>query len=140
LEDALAWIEHHLSNFNADISYEFAITDKASGELYGAIALTNHQKFRNGELAYWIGEQFWGKGYATEAAQAVVQFAFAEKKYHKVYARYFGSNPASGSVMRKIGMGKEGILREHVKKDGRYEDLVYYGILHSANSSETVPS
>lgn len=130
LKDALSWIEHHSANFKADTSYEFAITDKASGELYGAIALTNNQKFCNGELAYWVGEQFWGNGYATEAAQAVLQFAFAEKKYHKVFARYFGSNPASGSVMRKIGMTKEGVLRAHVKKDERYEDLVYYGIIH----------
>ncbi|WP_310829565.1 GNAT family N-acetyltransferase [Paenibacillus pedocola] len=130
LKDALSWIEHHSANFNAGTSYEFAITDKVSGELYGAIALSSNQNFHNGELAYWIGEKFWGNGYATEAARAVLQFAFDEKKYHKVFARYFGSNPASGSVMRKIGMEQEGVLREHVRKEERYEDLVYYGMIN----------
>jgi [ribosomal protein S5]-alanine N-acetyltransferase len=131
IEDALSWIEHHLDNFNANISYEFAITDKESGELYGAIALSNNQKFNNGEIAYWIGEKIWGNGYATEAAQAILHFAFEEKQYHKVFARYFNSNPASGRVMQKLGLKKEGILIDHVRKENRFEDLVYYGIINS---------
>ena len=131
LEDALTWIERHLENFNANKSYEFAITDKETGELYGAIALTNNQKFNQGEIAYWIGEEFWKKGYATEASQAILQFAFDDKKYHKVFARYFSSNPASGRVLQKLGMEKEGILIDHIKKEEKYEDLVYYGIINS---------
>ncbi|AMM94675.1 acetyltransferase [Peribacillus simplex] len=131
IEDALSWIEHHLDNFNTNKSYEFAITDKESEELYGAIALSNNQKFNNGEIAYWIGEKFWGNGYATEAAQAILHFAFEEKQYHKVFARYFHSNPASGRVMQKLGLKKEGILIDHVRKENRFEDLVYYGIINS---------
>ncbi|WP_054768705.1 GNAT family N-acetyltransferase [Lysinibacillus parviboronicapiens] len=129
LNDALLWMEHHYDNFMADKSYEFAVTDKDSGEVLGAIALSNNPRFNQGELAYWIGEQYWGNGYATEAAQSILQFAFEEKKLHKVFARYFASNPASGKVMEKIGMEKEGTLKDHVMKDGKYEDLVYYGIV-----------
>ncbi|WP_096187381.1 GNAT family N-acetyltransferase [Evansella halocellulosilytica] len=129
IEDALSWIVHHSDHFNADKSYEFAITDKESGELFGAIALSNNETFQNGEIAYWIGEQFWGNGYATEAAQAIIQFAFDEKNYHKVFARYFHSNPASGRVLQKLGMKKEGVFLDHVRKENRYEDLVYYGII-----------
>lgn len=132
IEDALGWIALHQENYKSDRFYEFAVTDKESGELYGAVALSNNQKFSNGEIAYWIGEEFWGKGFATEAAQAVVDFAFRVKAYHKVYARYFISNPASGKVMQKLGMKEEGILMEQVKKEGRFEDLVCYGIINSA--------
>lgn len=130
LKDALSWIEQHHNNFDANKLYEFAVTDKESGELYGAIALSNNQKSNNGEMAYWIGEEYWGNGYATEAGLAIVQFAFEEKKYHKVFARHFNSNPASGRVLQKLGMKKEGILIEHVKKENQYEDLVYYGIVN----------
>lgn len=130
IEDALSWIEHHLDNFIIDRSYEFAITDKESGELYGAIALSNNQQFNHGEIAYWIGEEYWGSGYATEAAQAILHFAFKEKQFHKVFARFFRSNPASGRVMQKIGMKQEGILIDHVRKENQYEDLVYYGIIN----------
>ncbi|MFD0048413.1 GNAT family N-acetyltransferase [Actinomycetes bacterium NPDC127524] len=135
IEDALSWIKNHLDNFNDDKYFEFAITDKTTEELYGAIALSNHQKFNNGELAYWIGEEYWGNGYATEAAKAILEFAFIEKGYNKVFARYFHSNPASGRVIEKIGMKKEGSLREHVKKDEEYIDLVYCGILKYESKS-----
>ena len=130
-DDALAWIERHLENFEEDKAYEFAITDKASGDLFGAIELSNNKKFQNGELAYWVGEEYWGNGYATEAARAILEFAFHEKQFHKVFARYFSINPASGKVLEKIGMQKEGVLLDHVKKDKRFEDLIYYGIIKS---------
>ncbi|ATP40151.1 GNAT family N-acetyltransferase [Solibacillus sp. R5-41] len=131
--DALSWIENHYDNYIQDNSYEFAVTDKETNEVYGAIALSNNKRFNQGELAYWIGEPYWGKGYATEAAQLILQFAFEEKKMHKVFARYFSSNPASGKVMEKIGMEKEGVLKEHIIKDGKYENLVYYGIINGKN-------
>jgi len=138
IEDALLWIGRHLENFNRNISYEFAITDKDSGELYGAIALSNNSKFQHGELAYWIGEGSWGNGYATEAAQGILQFAFQEKQFHKVFARHFQSNPASGRVLRKIGMKKEGVLIEHVIKDKQFEDLVYYGLIKTDISHKQI--
>jgi ribosomal-protein-alanine N-acetyltransferase len=83
LNDALTWIEHHYDNFIADKSYEFAITDKETGEVFGAIALTNNKGFNQGEIAYWIGEPYWGRGYATETAKAILRFAFEEKNYIK---------------------------------------------------------
>jgi RimJ/RimL family protein N-acetyltransferase len=131
LDCAMSWIEHHNENFNEDKLYEFAICDRGTGALYVAIALSNHQRYDNGELSYWVGQPFWGNGYATEAAKAILDFAFDVKEYHKVYARHFASNPASGQVIQKIGMKKEGVLMDHVKKEDRYEDLIYYGIVRN---------
>lgn len=131
LEDALNWIQRHEQNFNDNRVYEMAITDKETGELYGAIALSNNQNSNHGEIAYWVGEEYWGRGYATEAAGAIIEFAFQVKKLHKVFARYFNSNPASGRVLDKLGMKKEGILIDHIIKENRYENLVYYGIINS---------
>ncbi|WP_026674859.1 GNAT family N-acetyltransferase [Alkalihalobacterium bogoriense] len=128
-EDALAWIANHLDNYNTDKSYEFAITDRRTGELYGAIALTNNHHFNHGEMAFWIGEQYWGNGYATEASKAMLTFAFTVKQLHKVFARHFHTNQASGKVIQNLGMTKEGVLREHVQKENQYLDLVYYGML-----------
>lgn len=50
-------------------------------------------------------------------------------KLNRVYARHLAKNPASGKVMEKIGMKYEGLLRQHVKKWGEYQDLVCYGLL-----------
>ncbi|MGV3465559.1 MAG: GNAT family N-acetyltransferase [Heyndrickxia sp.] len=130
LECALSWIANHEQNFELDRMYEFAITDKKSGQLYGAIGISNHKHFQNGEIAYWIGEEYWGKGYGTEAAKAVIDFVFQEKDYYRVYARHFKSNPASGKIMEKCGMLYEGTLKDHVYKNGAFEDIVYYGIIN----------
>lgn len=140
LNDALVWIECHKKNFDEDRSYELAITDKENGDLLGAISLSNNRQFNNGEIAYWIGEKYWGKGYGTEAAKAIIDFAFKEKKLHKVFARYFKSNPASGKIMKKIGMKQEGLLKDQVIKDGKYEDLFYYGIINPEEVDEELTS
>jgi len=129
VESALAWIQNHDENFISDKSYEFAITDKLTGEIYGAIGLSNHKNNKNGEIGYWIGEDYWGKGYATEALRAIVDFAFSVKDYHKVWGRFFDSNPSSGKVMQKVGLVYEGLLKEHILKDGKYEDLILYGLI-----------
>ncbi|RDU38243.1 GNAT family N-acetyltransferase [Neobacillus piezotolerans] len=130
LECAVSWIASHEGNFNSDRMYEFAVTDKVNGQLYGAIGISNKKQHKHGELAYWIGEEYWGNGYGTEAANAVIKFVFKEKGYHRVYARYFTSNPASGRIMQKCGMVYEGTLKDHVFKNGTFEDLNLYGIIN----------
>ena len=130
VENALLWMKNHRKNFAENKGYEFAITNKETGELLGAIALSHNERHKQGELAYWIGEPFWNKGYGTEAAKAMLQFAFDVKGMHKVFARFFSSNPASGKIMQKIGMVEEGLLKDHVLKDDHFEDLYMYGMIN----------
>ncbi|WP_424475127.1 GNAT family N-acetyltransferase [Oceanobacillus kimchii] len=75
LENAKEWISSHEINRKEDTLYQFAITDKDSGELYGSISLSNRKNHQNGEIAYWLGEEFWGRGFVTEASKAMIQFA-----------------------------------------------------------------
>lgn len=128
-DDALAWVASHKFNFEKDFRYNFGITDRKTGELYGGISLSNYARDKSGEVGYWIGEEFWGQGYCTEATKAILWLAFYEKNYNKVFARHFFSNPASGRVMQKNFMVKEGVLKQHIKKGDRFEDIVCYGIL-----------
>ena len=129
VESALGWIPTHKGNFDNDIAYEFAVTDKETGEFYGCMGLMNNKGHNNGEAGYWFGEEFWGRGYATEGLKAVIDFAFNYKGLHRVYSRHFESNPASGRVMEKAGMVKEGRQIDHLRKADRYETLVLYGIV-----------
>ncbi|MFB7138515.1 GNAT family N-acetyltransferase [Gottfriedia sp. NPDC056225] len=131
IECALSWIESHEENFKENSKYEFAITDKVTGQLYGAIGISNQKQFKHGEMGYWIAEANWGNGYASEAAKAVIEFVFKEKDFHRVYARHFASNPASGKVMKNCRMLYEGTMKDHIVKNGRFEDIVLYGIINS---------
>ena len=130
-EDGMAekWIGTHSNNFNEDRLLELAIEHKEDKYLIGAISIGLNKKYNHGELAYWIGKKYKNNGYCTEAAKGMVTYAFEEMKLNRIFARHLGKNPASGKVMSKLGMKYEGTLRQHVIKWGKYEDLVYYGLL-----------
>jgi len=55
-------------------------------------------------LGYWIGEQYWGKGYGTEATKALLDFAFNNLRISKITGEHLSSNPVSGKVMKYAGM------------------------------------
>jgi len=93
--------------------------------------LTLSEAHNHGELGYWIGKPFWGRGYATEAAAAVLRFGFETLQLNRIHAAFMEHNPASGRVMEKIGMSHEGTLRQHMKKWDRFYDVIKYGILKS---------
>jgi RimJ/RimL family protein N-acetyltransferase len=131
---AEAWIGSHAEQFEQGTAIVFAITLKATGELIGAISLFSiRAAFGRGEMGYWIGVPYWSQGYCTEAAQALIRYAFDHLGMNRVFAEHMVRNPGSGRVMQKAGMTYEGTLRQHVKKWDRYEDLAVYGILRSDN-------
>ena len=129
-EDAAEWISKHEERRRSRSCYDFAVTDRETGTLYGSTSLVLRVKDSpTAELGYWIGERYWNRGFATEAARAMIEYAFSELMLHRVYAEHFGSNIPSGRVMQKAGMKQEGVLRDQFFKNGRYEDEVIYGIV-----------
>ena len=127
---AESWIDSLPGKYERGDGVSFAITLK-EGALIGSIGLILSLADRHGEMGYWIGKPYWNSGYCTEAAAAVLQFAFDTLDLERVYAKYMGKNPASGRVMAKLGMLQEGVLRHHRCKWGTFEDLVVCGILRS---------
>ncbi|KMJ57270.1 acetyltransferase [Bacillus sp. LL01] len=106
-----------------------AIVEKESDSLIGIINIKQTPAYKRGELGYWIGRPYWGKGYGTEAARAVVDYGFKELGLNKVFAGAFADNPGSWRIMEKVGMKHEGTWRQHAMRDGRFVDLAYYGLL-----------
>lgn len=123
------WIASHRGQAERREAVTYAVTRADDGTLVGAVGLTVDPENDSAELGYWIGRQHWGKGYATEAARAVVDWAFPALELHRIHASHFPRNPASGRVLRKLGMRHEGRLRGHVKKWGEYLDLEKFGLL-----------
>jgi [ribosomal protein S5]-alanine N-acetyltransferase len=129
--EAQKWIKTHSKAFITGIGANFAIVLKENGLLCGAIGLVFDKVNNNAEIGYWIGKPFWGKGYCTEAALAVLQYGFETIGLHRIHSGHFSHNPASGRVMQKIGMKYEGCRRQDVIKWVNYVDLELYGILKS---------
>ncbi len=125
------WISTHQPKFEAGELVNFAVVLKTTQELIGAIGIGINKNFKRAELGYWIGKQYWNNGYCTEAGHTIIKYGFDNFDLHKIVATHLTRNPASGKVMVKLNMVKEGIFKEHVIRWGKFEDLVSYGILKS---------
>ena len=139
-EDGMAeeWMLSCSEKFENGEALNFAITRRTDKHLIGGIELRLDPAHENAELGYWIGKPYWGCGYATEAAKAVVAYGFEVLKLNRIHARRFKRNPASGRVLEKIGMHYEGCLRQHIKKWDNFEDLMTYGMLKADYDSLNV--
>lgn len=137
---AEAWIQTHPAAFAERKAVTFAIAIRETEQLCGAMGLRIDGGNNNAELGYWIGKPYWGRGYCTEAAKAVLQYGFEVLQLHRIHASHFVQNPASGRVMQKIGMSYEGHCRQHTLKWGQYEDIKLYSILKSDWQQQIQPS
>lgn len=126
---AVGWIATHALAWEAGTGAVFAITERTGAALVGAVGLAISPEHARAELGYWVAVSHWGMGYCTEAARAILAFAFGPLALHRVQARHFVRNPASGRVMQKLGMRHEGVHRDAMRKWGRFEDLAQYAIL-----------
>ncbi len=128
---AETWIATHQPGHEEGRLVNFAVTRREGGSLLGAVGLVVSPAHARAELGYWIGREHWNQGYATEAARAVVRHGFEALGLNRVVAHHFSRNPASGRVLEKAGMLREGRLPQHVRKSdaGPFEDLEIYGVL-----------
>jgi RimJ/RimL family protein N-acetyltransferase len=134
---ASAWIDSHAPAWQSGTRLTLAISPREDPDaLVGAIALGITSEHARAELGYWIGRAFWNRGYATEAARAIVDFGFATLGLNRIQAQHFVRNAASGRVMEKIGMHKEGVRRQAYRRFDRFEDVALWAILASDRASQ----
>ncbi len=128
-EDAESFLTKASEEFRAGRAVIFGVAIPPGREPYGGVGLNIVGEHNHAELGYWIGVPYWGCGYATEAASAVVAFGFETLRLNRICAHCFAGNAASRRVLEKIGMRLEGRSREHVRKWDRFIDLENYGLL-----------
>jgi len=125
------WIRGRLDTGEA----RFAITRRNA--VIGTVGLRVVARHQHAELGYWLGVDHWGEGYATEAAAAAVTWGFKARLLQRIYGQYLGDNHASGRVMEKIGMLREGVRRQHYRKGKRWYDVHQFGILREDDTWRT---
>lgn len=107
----------------------YAIVLKSANKMIGTIELYNHVPSYKAELGYSIASKYWGQGYATEAAKAVVDVGFKILKLKRIEASTYVDNYQSQRVCEKVGFQKEGIARNgYLRYDGQIFDKLVYGI------------
>jgi [ribosomal protein S5]-alanine N-acetyltransferase len=127
---AEAWIITHEERAAERKVVTWAISRLETNELMGCISLVFSLN-NSAELGYWLGVPYWNHGFMSEATNAVIKAGFSRFELHRIYARHFVRNPASGRVMQKAGMKPIGTMREAWLKDDVYESEIWYDILAS---------
>jgi len=107
--------------------YELAVTLKENNKLIGGCGI--YLDGRNGEIGYSFHTGYWRQGYATEASQAMLAVGFNQFGLHRIYATCRPDNIGSAKVLMKIGMTKEGLLREHIWSKDKYHSSYQFSIL-----------
>lgn len=123
------WVQDSLAKDASGRARTFCLFEKEGGRPVGSVFLLLNPDHDHAELGYFVDPTSWGKGYGSEAAEAVVRFAFQTLGLNRVFAVHFSENIASGRVMQKAGMSHEGRRRQHIRKNGDFIDIEQYGVL-----------
>ena len=117
-------------NLRFGFSFEYAVFLKENEYYIGNVGLINVSEAHNhADISYYIDKDYMNRGYATEAAEAMVKFGFEELGLHKISGVCMSCNSASRRVMEKLGMKYEGTLRDDMLKNGKFLDLDHLSLL-----------
>jgi ribosomal-protein-alanine N-acetyltransferase len=139
VQDALSFINTAHSDFESISALHLAIEYKGMSELsdnypvlVGSIGLKNIDLInKKADLGYWIGEEYWGRGIATECVRLIINYAFSSSDLglREVIAYVFPENNASIRVLEKNGMKKKGEVNEYHELSKRYRTSLQYIIM-----------
>ncbi|BBB89531.1 MAG TPA: GNAT family protein [Methylomusa anaerophila] len=118
-------------NFNPNRKLYFFAVVLGNGDIIGSAGFTVISRSETGgvaNLGWVLAKDYWGKGYATEAARLLIDYCFNILGFHKVIARCDAQNKASERVMIRCGMIKEAEHKQHVYSNGTWRDRYEYAI------------
>ena len=125
--------------YESATAYQWGV--ECNGGLIGSVSIVGVDDFdHKATLGYCIARAFWSQGYATEAVKAVLAFMFQEVGLNRIEASHSVQNIASGRVLEKAGMKREGFAKEYYWCSLGFQDSQLYGITKNqfnADSAET---
>jgi RimJ/RimL family protein N-acetyltransferase len=112
----------------AGSQYILAIRLYNRADAIGCIGIHGVTKVQ-ASLGYWLGRRYWSQGIMTQAVKLVLQFCFDRLKLHRVGVMHAEGNEASRRVVEKCWFRREGLAREAVKLQSKWDNVVCYGLL-----------
>lgn len=124
ITDAEDWLQHVPTKWDEDTAYIFAMTLPENG-LIGCISL-RLVPMDVWEIGYWLGKPWWGQGYTSEAASALMDWAQSELELSRFASGHFSDNPASGRILTKLGFVPAGETELFGLARGRKDPCMRY--------------
>ncbi|WP_342434043.1 GNAT family protein [Neobacillus sp. FSL H8-0543] len=130
VEDVLDEISWYQSIYNEGTGIRWGITLKDSGKVIGSCGFLNMlSKHNRAEVGYELSKDHWGKGIASEALEAVVNYGFHHFQLERIQALIEPANVSSQKLVERQGFVREGLLRHYEYTNGKFDDLYMYSIL-----------
>ena len=107
------------------------LVDPDTDKVIGAIQLAIDEVNQSAEINFIVHPNYWGDGVATDIAKTIIKYAFKVLKLNRIGAAIDSNNIASGIVLEKLGMKREGMLRKDKLVQDTYRDTLIYGLLRS---------
>lgn len=125
IQDAYWWLTEGVNSF----ANHSAIT--LDGICIGGVSVVYGQAetHLSGEIGYWLGREYWGRGFASQAVKLMTEDVFSNTDLLRIYAQVFSPNLASRYVLQKCGYQLEGVLRKAIIKDSELMDMYIYAQL-----------
>ena len=125
------------SAYNSNVALVFAVIDNESNEHIGNISLQSISWIdRNAEIAFLLGEKkYWGKGVMNEAGKLLIEHGFKALNLHRIHCGTSSENLGMQKLAEKLGMEKEGVRKDAMFKNGKYLDIIEYGITSNSRNN-----
>ena len=128
--DTRGYLRFMLRKYRMGEPASWGIEWKATRQVIGTVGFMwiNYEN-SSAEVGYSLSRKFWNQGIMTEALAEIIRYGFTSLNLNRIEAQHETDNPASGAVMRKCGMVKEGTLRQRLLNKGKFVDVDLYSIL-----------
>ena len=121
-------LQNSYQPFEKDKVFDLAIERQEDGKVIGLVGMIR-EDHGQAEIGWAIGVEHRGQGYATDAARALMDYGFTSLGLHRIHADASTDNIASWRIMERLGMRREGLLRQAVYEGGKWLDRYIYGIV-----------
>ena len=131
VDETAEFVKQLTEGYERGTCMTWAMCDKETDKFMGLVSFV-HVKEKNfsGEVGYWIGEEYWNKGYTTEAMKKIIGYAFETLGLHRITAGHCVENLPSGRVMVKLGMKFEGVGHDEAYLHGKFYDIAHYALIN----------
>jgi [ribosomal protein S5]-alanine N-acetyltransferase len=130
IEDAMDEINWYDSIYEEGTGIRWGITLKEEGKVIGSCGYLNRApKHHRAEIGFELSKDYWGKGIAREALDAVIRYGFLHLELERIEALIEPENIPSQKLVERKGFSREGLLRHYEYTRGKFDDLLIYSIL-----------
>lgn len=130
IDDVHTLIDIMISRYESDLPARWAVVLKENNTVIGICGFVGYSSsFARAEIGYAFSSAYWGKGIATEAAQACIDYGFSCMNLNRIEGTCDIDNIGSARVLEKLGMHYEGTLKQHIWSKGAFRDRKMYALL-----------